>query len=72
MHARLAVLVLGHEAAQQREIVDENLLGLHALRNFLEDVQCAAGPCVVRQMGRDAGLFPACLLYTSPSPRDRG
>ncbi|ABA49823.1 hypothetical protein BURPS1710b_0776 [Burkholderia pseudomallei 1710b] len=56
-----AVLVMGHEIARQRQIVDEDLLGLRAFRQRAEHVRDAAGNRARGELRRDARFLPAFL-----------
>ena len=53
-----------------RRIDKDDLLAAMAigLRKGVDEILAANGADVDR--GRDAGMDEACLLYTSPSPRD--
>ena len=76
MRAQLQVsLVRSHAAGTGPEVEDEVIRALMLLRlSTLCTGRTGVRPVVVETYAAvlNAGITPVCLLYTSPSPRDRG
>ena len=52
------------------EALDRNELTDNTLVIFTSDNGCSRKPAKTEQL-EQLGHYPSCLLYTSPSPRDR-
>ena len=62
----LGVLVLLFLPSEKK-----NLLRWTAMRRAVKESFCAIDASSMRQLASSQPLFRPCLLYTSPSPRDR-
>ena len=61
--------ILAHQDLSEREAASAMRL---LMSGKLEPVQIAAFLTAMRMKGETIEEITACLLYTSPSPRDRG